>query len=553
VNKLHPDSRLLIVDESRSSICLLQNILNRFGFRNIESITEPQEALSRMERFRPDLLILDPEMRDEDGFAVMRELTKWIPRGTILPILVLTANGTTEVRRKALAAGAADFLAKPFDSAEVFMRIRNLLHIRMLHRELQGQNMTLESKVEERTRELRQTQRQIIAQERLHAFSEMAGGVVHDFNNALMSVIGYSDILLQDEETLLDVEQARKFLTIINTAGQDAALVVGRLRNFYRPREVSDVFSAIDLNEIIGQAVPITKPKWKDHALEGGRVIEVELDLAKVPPVLGNSFEIREVLTNLIFNAVDAMPQGGTIRLRSSWENNRVIIEVTDTGTGMTEEVRNRCLEPFFSTKGENGTGLGLSTVLGIIKRHEGTVEIASEPGFGTTFRISLPGLVEVVRDQDEETPKLDRSLHVLLVDDEPVSRHVLQKLLSADGHTVVTATNGTEATACNAAERFDLMITDHGMPDMNGVQLAAAVRERHAGHPVILVTGFSEVGGWPQEKLPEIDLVLRKPVARGALRKALHAVMDGRAVAPSDAAPQPADEEEIPSAAGAR
>ena len=327
---------------------------------------------------------------------------------------------------------------------------------------------------------------------------------------------------------LQDTDQARKFLTIIHSAGQDAALVVSRLRNFYRPREQSDVFAPIDLNQIAEEAVPITQPKWKDHALEGGRVIRVELDLAKVPPVLGNAAEIREVLTSLIFNAVDAMPEGGTITVRSSFESNRAVLEITDTGTGMTEEIRDRCLEPFFSTKGEKGTGLGLSSALGIIKRHEGTVEITSELGVGTTFRVSLPSLVKVVQEDEDPTPRLGRSLRVLVVDDEPVSRHVLEQFLVADGHSVVSAANGAEASAIGESEHFDLMITDHGMPDMNGVQLAAAVRQIHAGHPVILLTGFAEIGTWPQESVPEVDLVLRKPVARGALRKALQTVMHG-------------------------
>ena len=554
MHKLFPNSRLLIVDESRSSICLLQNILNRVGFKCIESTTDPREACSRAERFRPDLIILDPDMADLDGFAIMRELAGLQLHDVSVPILVLTANETTGVRRKALASGAADFLAKPFDSAEVFIRIRNLIQIRVLHRELQKQNLLLEQKVEERTKELRQAQHQVVSQERLHAFGEMAGGIVHDFNNALMSVVGYSDILLQDDHMLQDTEQARKFLTTINSAGQDAALVVGRLRNFYRPREQSDVFAPIDLNQIIEQAVPITQPKWKDHALQEGRVIRVEIDLAKVPPILGNAAEIREVLTSLIFNAVDAMPKGGTITLRSSFEKNRAIIEVADTGTGMTEEVRDRCLEPFFSTKGDKGTGLGLSAALGIIKRHEATVEITSTLGVGTRFRVSIPSLVEVVQENENATPRFGRSLRVLVVDDEPVSRHVLEQFLVADGHSIVSAASGTEAIAIGETERFDLMITDHGMPDMNGVQLAAAVREIHAGHPVILLTGFSEIGTWPQEAVPEVDLVLRKPVARGALRKALQTVMNGKlpTASPTDTLSPAADGDEMPAEAEA-
>ena len=481
--------------------------------------------MARVEAFRPDLIILDLNMPHLDGFAVMQQL-KSMPRDTYLPVLVLTADATSETKRKALAAGASDLVTKPFNSSEVFMRIRNLLQIRFLHLQLQAQNQTLEMKVAERTRELREMQQQIVAQERLRAFGEMAGGIVHDFNNALMSVIGYSEMLLNDDDMLRDFKTAREFLKIMNTAGQDASQVISRLRDFYRPREVTDVFSRVDWNEVIEQAVPLTQPKWKGQALADGRTITVALDLAKLPAISGNAAELREVATNLIFNAVDAMPAGGTITLRSSTEDGQAVLEVSDTGTGMSEEVRSRCLEPFFSTKGEKGTGLGLSMVFGIIKRHEGTVEIESALGTGTTFRIRLPAMTDAIEATHGETDKMPRSLHVLVVDDEPVTRGVLENYLTADGHSVVTAVDAEEAMGCFADAKFDLLITDHAMPGLNGVQLAAAVRELRAGQPVILVTGFAAGSMGADEQPAGVDLVMRKPVPRRDLRRALVSVM---------------------------
>jgi CheY-like chemotaxis protein/anti-sigma regulatory factor (Ser/Thr protein kinase) len=369
-------------------------------------------------------------------------------------------------------------------------------------------------------------QQQIVSQERLRAFGEMAGGIVHDFNNALMSVIGYSDILLNDDDILRDLTAARNYLKIMNTAGKDASQVISRLRDFYRPREVTDVFTPIDWNEVIEQAVPLTQPKWKGQALADGRTIAVELDLVKLPRIFGNAAELREVATNLIFNAVDAMPAGGTISLRSSVEEEHAVLEVSDTGSGMSEEVRMRCLEPFFSTKGEKGTGLGLSMVFGIIKRHEGSVEIESTLGKGTTFRIRLPAITEAMDQAGDETEKIKRSLHVLVVDDESVTRGVLASYLTSDGHSVVTAVNAEEAMGFFAAGKFDLLITDHAMPGMNGVQLAAAVRERRAGQPVILVTGFA-AGGMGEDEEPDgVNLVMRKPVPRRELLRALVSVV---------------------------
>ncbi len=526
MSELNPDARLLIVDDCVANISLLQNILNRLGFRHIEAITDPRATVGRVRTFLPDLIILDLNMPMLDGFAVMQQLARIIPRDTFLPVLVLTADATGETKRKALMAGATDLLTKPFNTTEVLMRIRNLLQTRFLHLQLQAQNQTLEIKVAERTRELREMQQQVVAQERLRAFGEMAGGIVHDFNNALMSVIGYSEMLLNDNEMLSDLETARKYLQIMNTAGQDASQVISRLRDFYRPREVTDVFSRVDLNEIIEQAVPLTQPKWKGQALAEGRAINVELDLAKLPAISGNAGELREVITNLIFNAVDAMPTGGAITLRSSVEDGQAVLEVSDTGSGMSEEVRARCLEPFFSTKGDKGTGLGLSMVFGIVKRHEGSVEIASELGKGTTFRLRLPAILEGFAAVDDTGAPLDRTLHVLIVDDEPVSREVLASYLKSDGHSVVSAVNAEVALDCLRAAQFDLVMTDHAMPGMNGVQLAAEVRQLRADHPLILVTGFAVDSMAPEGGVPDFDVVLRKPVSRRDLRRALVSVM---------------------------
>ncbi len=519
-------ARLLIVDDNVASVCLMINILNRLGFREIASTTDSRETFALVESFKPDLILLDLKMPHLDGFAVMQRLGRQISRDTFLPILVVTNDGSGETMRKALATGASDLQTKPFNTTELFMRVRNLVQMRFLHRQLQDQNETLEIKVAERTRELRETQQQIIAQERLRAFGEMAGGIVHDFNNALMSVIGYSELLLTDEDLLSDVTTARRFLKIMHTAGQDASHVISRLRDFYRPREAIDVFAQVDLNEIIEQAVPLTQPKWKDQALAAGREITVALDLAKLPPIHGNPSDLREIATNLIFNAADALPHGGSITLRTSHDAGEVLFEVIDSGTGMTEEVRSRCHEPFFSTKGEKGTGLGLSMVFGIVKRHEGRVEIESAPGEGTAFRIRLPAQIATPGIAVDEIERMERSLSVLVVDDEPIARDVLARYLTTDGHRVVTAINAQEAIDCVEAGNFDLLITDHAMPGMNGLQLALHVRAMRAGQPIILVTGFSDHRLDADEAPDGIDLVMHKPVPRRELRRALASVM---------------------------
>jgi len=256
------------------------------------------------------------------------------------------------------------------------MRIRHVVRTRYLHNTLSEQNVALEEIVTARTgelekalAELKDSQRTVLQQERFRAFGEMASGIVHDFNNALMTVTGYSELLLEHPAALDDRDQVKDYLGAINTAGHDASHIVARLRDFYRPREEGEIFGPVDVNKVIDQVVKLTQPKWRTLAQNLGKNIDVTTEFEKSPPILGNETDLREVITNLIFNAVDAMPKGGRITIRTRADKRHVQLEVADSGTGMTAEVKQRCLEPFFTTKGDGGTGLGLSMVFGIVAR----------------------------------------------------------------------------------------------------------------------------------------------------------------------------------------
>lgn len=388
------EARILMVDDDVASTCLMTNFLNRIGYGRLRSINDPNLTFETIDIFVPDLILLDLAMPALSGFEILDRLRT--ERQEQIPVLVLTGDPTAQAKRRALAAGATDLLAKPFDTSEVSMRIRNLLQAHFLRLEIQDQNQLLEERVRERTAELESAladlnaaQRKAVQQERLSAFGEMAGGVVHDFSNALMSIIGYSEMLITNAAARTDEATALDYLRIINTAGRDGAHVVSRLRDFYRPRGAADLFELLDLKEIVLQSIAQTRPGCARQ--ETGQEIRFETDLGDSTNVSGIGAELREVLTNLIFNAVDAMPGAGVITLRTRRQGSEVIAEVSDTGAGMIAEVRERCLEPFFTTKGDHGTGLGLAMVFGIIKRHLGAVEIESELGKGSTFRIRLP------------------------------------------------------------------------------------------------------------------------------------------------------------------
>ena len=371
--------------------------------------------------------------------------------------------------------------------------------------------------------DLQKTQQQVVQQTSLRALGQMASGMAHDFNNTLSPIIGFSELLLKHKEKLANHEEVARFLQIINTAGHDAADVVRRLREFGRQREMGELSEAIDLVGLIRQTIELTEPRWKDQAQAAGLTIQLKTEFGKVPLIAGEEFVIRELLTNLIFNAVDALPDGGTITLGTACEEGWVRLWVGDTGTGMTEEVRQRCFEPFFTTKAENGTGLGLAMVHGIVQRHGGTVEITSDLGKGTTFNIRLPvqlpkaaSVAPVV----ESSP--NRTLRVLVVDDEPMLRDLVEVWLTEDGHTVATAANGMEALTRLRVDRFDVVITDKAMPKMNGEQLAVAIHSTTPELPVILMTGFGEMMKASGEMPVQITAILSKPITQESLRAAL-------------------------------
>jgi len=527
------EAKILIVDDEPSNVRLLERILEISGCTNVRGVTDSRETLPLYFDFAPDIVLLDLNMPHFDGFAIMRQLRAAVSPEDYLPILVLTADITSETKRRALAGGAKDFVTKPLDHTEVVLRIRNLLETRFFHLGMQQQNSLLEDEVRERTalleqalHDLRSTQEQVVKQERLRALGMMAGGIAHDFNNALTMMLGYGELLLPWlQQHGSPREQA--YLNHIVAAAQDATHVVSRLSQFYRPAENNEIRVPVDLNEIAAQIISLTAPKWKGRSQAEGVQIEVQTELRDIPLVAANAAELREVMTNLIFNAVDAMPAGGLVTIGTTQLDDGVALTVTDTGTGMSESERERCLEPFFTTKGERGTGLGLAVVYGIIQRHGGTIEIASEKGVGTTFAIHLPATTAEREAAKPVTQRLDRTLRVLVVDDQEIICELIAEHLASDGHTTASAADGHEALELFRDGLFDLVITDQSMPMMNGVQLGAAIKAISPETPVVLLTGFGDemlaMGGHP----PGVDLVLGKPVSHANLRRAIFQAME--------------------------
>jgi PAS domain S-box-containing protein len=386
--------------------------------------------------------------------------------------------------------------------------------------------------------DLRQTQQTVMQQERLRALGQMASGIAHDINNALSPAALYVQSLLERDSTLS--VQAKDYLVIVQRAIEDVAETVARMREFYRPRESELALAPVDLNRILQQVLDLTRARWSDMPQERGIVIRMHTAFdANLPTIMGAESEIRDALTNLVLNAVDAMPQGGTITLRSvagartdlglhaGASPTHVSVEVSDTGIGMSAAVRSRCLEPFYTTKGERGTGLGLAMVYGMAQRHNADLQIDSEPGAGTTMRLIFP-IVTGRRDlQPTSAVQPLQPLRILLVDDDPLLLESLQIALINDGHTVVIAEGGQAgidafAAAHRQGERFSVVITDLGMPNVDGRTVAASIKSIAPATPVILLTGWGH-RLQAENDLPEhVDRVLSKPPKVAALRAAL-------------------------------
>ena len=521
-------AKILVIDDEDLNCRLLQRILTGAGYTDSQFVTDPRQAATAFEKFAPDLVLLDLHMPQVDGFTVLKQIRALSIDPTFLPVLIMTGDVTAESKKMALFAGANDFISKPFNHAEIVLRIKNLTEMRFMHLDLKAQNDKLAKKVRERTakldkalKKLENTQNQIIKSERLGALGMMARGVAHDFNNALSVILGYGEIVYTKcREELKNKELTGQMQTILSAA-RDCVQTVNRLGEFHRPGEKSDVIAPVDVNALVRSAVSITEPRWKNEAMGNGATIRIQTDLQGTLTISGSGGELRNAITNLIFNCVDAMPHGGTITLRARKEKERVVIEVTDTGTGMAQEVKRHCLEPFYTTKGDNGAGLGLAVVYGCVTRHHGEIEIESEPGRGTTVRLSIP-LVQPKKVTTATTPAAEdnRKLNILLVDDQPLFCDLIALYLEQDWHRVEKALNGREALAKFRAGKFDLVITDRAMPEFNGDQLATAVKHINPAIPVILLTGFLfDADAQPS---PSIDLVLRKPVSPTALRQAI-------------------------------
>ena len=548
----------LLIEDNPEHARLLAQLLGQADTTSFSLHVETslQAALARLKRGGIHLVIADLALPDSEGMETFLRIAELAPE---LPIVVLSGIQDVALAIETVRLGAQDYLVKGrFDNLLLIRALQYAVERKRVQLQLKRNNEDLERRVADRTAallemnirlqqevaerkkaeesvvesnrsladalsRLESTQDQVIRRERMHALGRMAHGMAHDFNNALAPILGFTELLLMKPELLADQDKVRGYLEMILTSAKESERVTSRLREFSRYRDANEYVTAVVVNDLVRQVVSITQPRWKDQALAAGVTIDVRTELGNVPTVPGNEQELRELLVSLIFNSVDAILKRGQIVIRTAIQGRWMVLTVADDGVGMSEEVRLHCLEPFFSTKEEEGNGLGLGSVYGIVRRHEGQLDIKSELGRGTSVAISLP------LDRNARAPEAQNvvkeaggPLRILVVEDEPLVREVIDVYLTEDQHSVTLAVNGRDGLEKFRAGEFDLVLTDRAMPEMNGDELAAEIRKLSPAQPIVLLTGFGDLMTSAGEKPPGVDLVVGKPFNVATLRNAI-------------------------------
>jgi PAS domain S-box-containing protein len=334
----------------------------------------------------------------------------------------------------------------------------------------------------------REVEAQLHQSEKLTALGQLAGGIAHDFNNLLQAILGYAQLMKQNPG---NTELVERSLSVVETAAMDGSETVRRIQTFARLRP-EERFVPLNVNQVVEDALAITRPRWEEKIAHDRRPLKQRLELRATRVIHGRPAALTEVMTNLILNALDAMPDGGTLTIGTRDTQDGVVITLVDTGIGMPENVRRRIFEPFFSTKGEKGSGLGLSMAYTIVQRHGGEIRVDTEPGRGTTFTLTLPEAPETkdAEAQPAQTPAR-RVAHVLLIDDDPQVLSALVALLEVSGHSVSAAVSGAAALKIYAPGRYDIVLANVGMAGMNGWEFAERLRAVDMTVPMLFITGW--------------------------------------------------------------
>ncbi len=517
---------LLIVDDQAANVLLLAKMLRGAGYTSITTTTDPHQVCALYREHRYALILLDLQMPGLDGFQVMEEL-KQVEPNSYLPVLVITAQPAHKLR--ALKAGAKDFINKPFDLAEVLMRVYNLVEVRLLHREDEWRTEKAEAR--------------FIEAQKMDIIGQLAGGIAHDFNNILSVIIGYTELIAAELEA---GHPLVSYAEEIRLASERAVGLTRQLLVFSRKQVVAPVL--LDLNAVVGGLEKMLR-----------RLMGENIDLTLAPgkslgTIRADGGYVGQVLMNLVLNARDAMPDGGQLTITTcntaldqcyadthpgTRPGEYVMLTVSDAGTGMTAEVKAHMFETFFTTKPVGkGTGLGLTTCQTIVQQCGGHIGVYSELGQGTTFKIYFPR-VTAAREMAEvgvpPGPLPGGTETVLVVEDEPVLRQLACRVLQAQGYGVMAASNGQRALQVareHLGAPIDLVVTDVIMPVMGGKEMANALISAYPALLILFTSGYPDDAMVHQGVLESGVEFLSKPYTPAALLRKVRALLDARSVA---------------------
>jgi len=479
--------RILLVEDNRGDARLIQEMLEEAdaGEFNLICAESLSEALKCFDETSVDVILLDLSLPDSHGLDTFIKINNCVPA---IPVVVLSGFGDEAFAVEAVRRGAQDYLVKGQTDSSLLVR-------------------ALRYAVERQ-----RTENAFVQAERLRALGAMASGVAHDFNNVLAVILGRVELALEDVQDA----KLKRDLQIIQKTALDASSTVRRLQEFSRVR-VGHALEPVDIEQLIHHALQMVESRKIQLKETGADNIDIVTNLSSVGSVLGDAAELKQALVNIIFNSIDAMPEGGNITVTSEQENGFAVVSISDTGSGIPDEIKGRIFDPFFTTKGSKGLGLGLSVTYGIVNRHGGKIDFESAVGEGATFVIKLPVAGEV-EPKAPAKPKAHAATDasILLIDDDTQVSEVLELMLKKMGHRVTVFNKGREAVNAFKDGQYDIVITDLGMPDLTGRDVAKAIKKVNAATPVLLITGWGVQ--LELDEMPEIDGIIAKPFSKDAL-----------------------------------